>query len=135
MDSVRVTFHAQSKAKERLGLSKGSLERMANKAYFEGVGREETSGELLTFINYKSKMQKDKHSDEVIMKVYGEVLYIFIRNENSEVWLLTTYQVPNWCRKQASELTKIKKDRLKMAKIVDFEEYQNKKGDCYGEEE
>ena len=100
--SVIVTKHALEQARKRLGFNSCTLERMACKAYMYGLSCDNTDGILRSFILAKMKLQSEKH-DDAILRVYGEILYVFVRNKRTDdLYLLTTYQIPRKMRQYAA---------------------------------
>lgn len=81
-----LTEHSKDRLKERCGLNKSSLERIANKAYDEGVSHNETSGRLNKWIT--SLYFQNETANNV--KLYGDKAYLFHGNT-----LITMIQIPN----------------------------------------
>ena len=52
---VRVSKHASQRLKERCGLKKKSVRRMADIAFMKGMKEEDTSGQLRSCRNYRNK--------------------------------------------------------------------------------
>lgn len=87
---VLITEHAYERAKERLKWKSKVLDKMAEKAFLEGIKHKDTKGSLMRYLtklwfNYK-------HCNNV--RIYGENIFFFCDNR-----LITVYQLPNDLRK------------------------------------
>lgn len=82
---ISITAHAYRRGKERLGYSRKTLERIAVKAFTEGVLHRETKGQLNKFVT-KIYLQYCKANN---IRIYGENIFLFI-----DAKLITVYQVP-----------------------------------------
>lgn len=83
---VIVTKHAEKRLKERSGLSKKSVQRIAEKAFLNGITENETNGYLRQWImNIKYRNNRPR-----ICKAYGDKLYIFDEQQT----LITVLQIP-----------------------------------------
>lgn len=71
--------------RERCGLNKKSIDRIAQKAFDNGVKHSETKGRLHKWIT--SVWGKNKKADNI--RIYGDNVYIFCGNI-----LVTTYHIP-----------------------------------------
>ncbi len=90
VEDNNVTEHAYERAKERLGWKSKVLEKMAEKAFLEGIKHKDTKGSLM---RYMTKLWfKYKHCNNV--RIYGENIFFFCDNK-----LITVYQLPNDLRK------------------------------------
>lgn len=72
--------------RERCGLNKKAIERMANKAYIYGKEHRQTKGKLnkwITSVYFNSTTGSE-------FRIYGDFLYIF----NNDI-LVTVFRVPN----------------------------------------
>lgn len=88
--AVLITEHAYERAKERLKWKSKVLDKMAEKAFLEGIKHKDTKGSLMRYLtklwfNYK-------HCNNV--RIYGENIFFFCDNR-----LITVYQLPNDLRK------------------------------------
>ena len=83
---VIVTRHAKQRLKERSGLNKKSVQRIAEKAYINGICHNETKGQLNKWI----AGVYFKNSDANNIRVYGDKLYLF----HDEI-LITVLQIPH----------------------------------------
>lgn len=86
---VVITDHAFERGKQRLSLSKLSLERAAGRAYRTGITVATCKGQLHKYL-------KSMQRDTATARIHGEVVFIFIENK-----LITVYQVPNELRRHA----------------------------------
>lgn len=100
---AKLTYHAEERSKERLGLSKSSAARNAQTAFRDGLRHGELTGNLLKYADG----QFLKHGTANNIRVYGDYFYIF----SAEV-LITVIPVPVQMRKIAA---KLRKRRLKNA--------------------
>lgn len=100
------TAHAYKRARERLGWSKSTLDRMIVRIYTEGLSHDETKGRLYHFIaNSRSRYEITNNT-----RIYGEVIYFFRDNT-----LITMYRLNN-------DLIKY----LKLSKRIQALHYQDK---------
>ena len=99
-DLVRVSKHAKQRLKERCGLNKKAVQRMAETAFEKGVRQEETCGQLnkwfttLFFVNSAANN----------IRIYGNFAYIFCDNT-----LVTVLSVPKRLQKQVQSQNNKKK--------------------------
>lgn len=84
-NTVLITKHAYKRAKERLGWKKKPLDKMAEKAYREGITHKKTKGLLRKYITKQWFMHKKINNP----RIYGENIYFFCDNK-----LITLYQLP-----------------------------------------
>lgn len=87
---IHITDHAYQRAKERLSWGKETIERMAKKAYFEGIRHKDTKGKLNKYITSLWSERKTANN----IRIYGENIYLFSRNV-----LLTVYHLDAKMRK------------------------------------
>ena len=81
-----VTNHAKKRIKERCGLNKKSIQRMATKALEEGHTHSETKGRLnkwMTSLYFRGSKANN-------IRLYGEKAYIF-----RDTVLITVIPIPN----------------------------------------
>lgn len=83
---MTVTNHAKQRAKERCGINKKSVERIANKALENGIRHCECNGCLKKWVDkqYLSYMKANN------IRLYGDKAYLFREN-----LLITIIQIPN----------------------------------------
>lgn len=92
-----VTEHAAKRMKERMGLSKKSLERIANKAYEKGLTMNEVKGEVLSYmINVRSKSAPGTK-----IKLYADKTWIFTNGN-----LVTIYNTPSTLKHKVDKFSK-----------------------------
>ena len=84
--SVRLTNHAKKRLKERSGLNKRSMYRIAERAYNNGIGYEDTKGEVHRWLKTKCGINRKLNN----VRIYGDKLFLF-RGE----CLITVLQIPN----------------------------------------
>ena len=98
---VVLTKHAEERLKERNGLNKKSIERMATKALYEGIPHSRTNGRLhkwITSIYMKKKVATN-------IRLYGDKAYLFKGNV-----LITVLQIPPNLMKNLGEMVKVQTD-------------------------
>jgi len=87
VESVRLTYHAIDRAKERMGIGRKSLMRMAEKARKLGIPTKAFRGAFRRYLEDISL----KNETVAEFRVYGQYIYLF----SSEGVLVTIYYVPN----------------------------------------
>lgn len=93
---IKVSKHAEQRMRERCGLNKKSIERIAQKAYNKGIKHESTKGRLnkwITCVYFKNTKANN-------IRLYGDMLYIFCDNV-----LVTVFQIPHNIAKNLSDYT------------------------------
>jgi hypothetical protein len=100
---VRVTKHGEKRVRERVGVNKKSVDRLAQKALTEGIPMSRTKGRLLKYLTYL--YFRNETADNI--RVYGDKAYIFVKDK-----LITVLQIPQ----------DITKDMKKMIKEVEKSE-------------
>lgn len=90
MTSVRITDHAYDRMKERLGWNHKAGERMAQKAFEQGVTHGETRGSLHRYLDGIFLSYRNANC----MRIYGEAIFLFADNV-----LITVYALPTRYRK------------------------------------
>lgn len=88
--AVLITEHAYERAKERLSWKSKVLDKMAEKAFLEGIKHKDTKGSLNRYVT--KLWFSYKHANNV--RIYGENIFFFCDNR-----LITLYQLPNDLRK------------------------------------
>ena len=86
-------MHAEKRMIERLGINKRAVQRLAEKAYKDGIRHKDAVGRLKKWMAYRFNQNRNANN----MRVYGEFLYVFCGNI-----LVTVYIVPNELRKLVS---------------------------------
>lgn len=90
---IEVSMHAEKRMIERLGINKRAVQRLAEKAYKDGIRHKDAVGRLKKWMTYRFSQNRNANN----MRVYGEFLYVFCGNI-----LVTVYIVPNELRKLVS---------------------------------
>lgn len=86
MNEITVTKHAYEKAKERLSWKKATTERMAEKAFNEGISHKDIKGSLNRYITREYfKYRKGNN-----IKIYAEHVFIFVGKK-----LVTVFRIPH----------------------------------------
>ena len=94
---IKVSRHAEMRMRERCGLNKKSIERMAQKAYDNGIKHNQTKGSLNKWVT--SVYLRNENARELC--IYGDYLYIF-----DDGILVTVFRVPNNLLKNISDMIK-----------------------------
>ena len=94
---VRVSKHASRRLKERCGLNKKSVQRMADIAFTNGMKQEDATGQLNRWMAslYCANM------DENNIRIYGNYVYIFCG-----ITLVTVLHVPHRLKNHVNEQKK-----------------------------
>lgn len=92
--TISITEHAYDRMKERLGWNRKAGERMAQKAFVQGITHGETRGSLHRYLDGIFLSYNNANN----MKIYGEAIFIF-RNDK----LITVYALPTKYRKYMAE--------------------------------
>lgn len=98
---VRVSRHAKQRLKERCGLNKKAVQRMAETAFEKGVRHDETCGQLNKWFTTLFHVNSAANN----IRIYGNFAYIFCDNT-----LVTVLSVPKRLQKQVKGQSK-KKNR------------------------
>ena len=106
---IEVSIHAYNRGKERLGLKKKSMDRMAQIAYEKGINHGDTKGQLFAYISDRGR--KYMFEGQAI-RIYGDVVYCFVRHpEMGKIILCTIFTIPKGLSNQIHALSKRKKKR------------------------
>ncbi len=92
-----VSKHAEDRLKERCGFNRKTFERMAQKAYEDGITHAQTKGRLNKWIT--SLYFRNRNANNI--RLYGDKAYIFC----DEV-LVTVIQIPVDLMKNLKAMTK-----------------------------
>lgn len=88
-----VSRHAQKRMKERNGLTKKAAERIAKRAFEEGLRREECAGRLRKWMDnqhyYGTKLDEEVMTE---IRIFGDKTYIYDLQTHM---LVTVIQVPS----------------------------------------
>ena len=82
---MKLTNHSKERMKERCGFNKKSLDRMAEKAFYEGIAHAQTKGRLKKWVDKLYLTNRNANN----IRLYGDKAYIFC----NEV-LVTVIQIP-----------------------------------------
>ena len=92
---MTITQHAKQRMRERCGFNKKTAERMAKKAFYEGITHAQTKGKLNKWIT--SLYFKNEKANNI--RLYGGFCYVF-----AEETLITVMAIP----KNLNHLARIK---------------------------
>lgn len=109
---MNISQHTKQRMKERCGYNKKTQDRMAQKAFENGITHSQTKGNLNKWIT--SLYFKNKNANNI--KLYGEQAYIFCDDT-----LVTVIPVPVNLKKNLKSMIKRKE------KAEDVRETQSKK--------
>jgi len=82
---VDVSDHAARRLRERCGLNKKSIQRIADKAFNDGIRHSETRGRLNKWVTSLFFYNRSANN----IRIYGDKAYIFTKNT-----LITVIQIP-----------------------------------------
>lgn len=94
---MEVSRHANKRMKERCGANKKSIERIAEKAFNEGIRHNQTKGRLNKWVT--SLFFKNMNANNI--RLYGDKAYIFC----DEI-LVTVIQIPASLMKDFKKMVK-----------------------------
>lgn len=94
---IKVSRHAEMRIRERQGLNKKSIERMAQKAFDKGIRHEQTKGNLNKWLTSKYFVNQQANN----LRIYGDYLYVFDGNI-----LVTVFRVPNNLLKNIDDMVR-----------------------------
>ena len=94
---MEVSNHAKERMKERCGFNKKSCDRMASKAFKEGISHKQTKGRLNKWVT--SLYFKNKSANNI--RLYGDKAYIFCDSV-----LVTVIQIPIGLMKDFKKMIK-----------------------------
>lgn len=92
---MRISNHAKKRVKERCGLPKKAVEKLAKKALLEGVSHKESSGRLEKYITYLFHYNQSANN----IKIYHEKVFIFAGET-----LITVLHLPNEHKKAVNKI-------------------------------
>lgn len=84
--NIKITSHAKSRTKTRLGLTKRRAKQNADKAWRLGLKHNECKGDLTKYIN-SLFFKSNRHANNI--RVYKRNVYIFAHNN-----LITVFPLP-----------------------------------------
>lgn len=94
---MTITNHAKQRMKERCGFNKKTAERMARKAFYEGITHAQTKGKLNKWIT--SLYFKNEKANNI--RLYGDFCFIFAGET-----LVTVIPVPVNIKKSMEDMIK-----------------------------
>jgi hypothetical protein len=94
---VEVTYHAYKRAKERYQWNAKTVDKMAERAYFNGSKHSQAKGTLKKYIDKLWHQNRNVNN----IRIYGQDIYFFAGN-----LLITLYQLPNSIKKYAKNKSK-----------------------------
>lgn len=96
-----ISDHAYLRGKQRLGLKKSAVDRMARKAWCFGTPRDKCGKSLRTYLD-QTAMEHADAEDRYKLHIYGHHIYVFrTRPEDGGIFCLTTILlVPNELRRE-----------------------------------
>lgn len=93
-----VSEHAKERLKERCGFNKKASERMAQKAFEEGIAHSQTKGRLNKWVT--SLYFRNRNANNI--RLYGDKAYIFCDDI-----LVTVIQIPVSLTKDLKKMIKV----------------------------
>lgn len=94
MPGITITQHAYDRSKERLGFDRPATDKMALKAFTDGVAHGQAKGRLKRYFDKLYLEYKNANN----VRVYGENIFLF-----SGSTLITVYQLPHDLKKLAQK--------------------------------
>lgn len=94
---MTISNHARQRMKERCGFSRKAQDRMAEKAFYEGITHKQTKGRLHKWVT--SLFFKNCNANNI--RLYGDNAYIFCGET-----LVTVIPVPNDLKKYFERMVK-----------------------------
>lgn len=91
-NSITVTKHARKRMKERCGLNKRSVQRMAQRVYELGVCGDDVNGSLKRWIACHNAWNETKE-----IRLYGDHCFVFARGK-----MITVLHIPQTMTKHPS---------------------------------
>ena len=76
---IVLTNHAKERLKQRNGLNKKSMQRIAERAFNDGLDRKQTSGNLRKFLEPFYTYEENIFP---VIKIYGDKVFIFKEDDN-----------------------------------------------------
>lgn len=99
---MNISNHARQRMKERCGFSRNAQDRMAEKAFNEGITHKQTKGRLHKWVT--SLFFKNCNANNI--RLYGDNAYIFCGET-----LVTVIPIPSNLKKDFEKMTE--KERVK----------------------
>lgn len=89
---TRLSHHAETRLKERCGLQKKSMQRMADRAFEHGYDYSQTTGAVRTWLDTR----KLANGQETTFRLYGDICYVFGYNNTLITVLHIPTELKNW---------------------------------------
>lgn len=105
MTSPDITRHGRKRMRQRLGIPKGALSRTAEAALIQGVGHEDSTGKLRSYIEFLYASHNGAAGN---IRVYNGYVYVF----NGRI-LITILRVPRELAATAQAQQKRKREKEK----------------------
>lgn len=116
---INVSNHACDRLRERSGLNKKSVERLANRAYSKGLKCSELKGNVYKYVSSIT----GKSSKGCDIRIFGDKVFIFSKLNKSKqveyddnnkriITLITVMQVPSNLVKQLNCIKNNKKEKM-----------------------
>lgn len=96
---MTISNHARHRMKERCGFNRKAQDRMAEKAFYEGITHKQTKGRLHKWVT--SLFFKNCNANNI--RLYGDNAYIFCGET-----LVTVIPIPNDLRKDFERMVEMK---------------------------
>ena len=100
---LKISEHAYDRMKERFRYNRSAAERMAKYAFEKGLAHGDSTGKIDRYLANKNLYAPHKGA---CAKVYGEVVYCFIKHGADNYSLATVYALPNELKTQATRIQK-----------------------------
>lgn len=97
MIKILASAHACERARKRISWHRRTLERMLERVFYDGLGPDDCSRRLSTYIEAKTRDVAG------LTRIYGEHLFLFTRDLPDEVVLLTVYPIPGGLKSAAHQ--------------------------------
>ena len=94
---IRVSTHAEQRMRERLGLNKKSIERIAQRAFDNGIRHNQTKGNLRKYVTHV--WEKNKNANNI--RIYGDKVFVFC-----DELLVTVFHLPHDLAREMDYLVK-----------------------------
>jgi len=109
--TIHVTQHAYDRFNERFRYKKRTVDRMAKVAYLKGVKHADTNGRLNAYITKRNQAYMTSGTD---IRIYGEVVYIFVKHPSVQtVNLVTGVHLDNDLKNQMRGVIRKRKEGRK----------------------
>lgn len=95
---MEISKHARMRLKQRAGIKRNSVDRLAARAFERGISHEQCTGKLKKYID--KTWMKNKRATNI--RIYGMMVYIFSIEET----LITVLHLPNDLKGLVTKLRK-----------------------------